>query len=501
MSNELSLSSSRSLTSSENSSSISSSSENSSSGSLSNEKKIRNKKNYRKNVVNVNTEYVKNFLSRSKSSIIPKPFQTTQLERVNLDERGSVKSIKRRIIFNRKFNHKQLFNYLRINECVSLKRIYLLNPGIRQSFATIRQIRYNLDENTNLIPFQEEDSFINENSLKIHYISRSEEYKITDHWGQRKLFINELYFLTNFSEENSVVFYVGAAPGNHTNYLSELFPDIIFYLFDGANFETIPEENKIIINNNFFDNDNAKQVRELIDEKYSDRFIIFISDIRSLEAASKNISKLEKDEKVLKDMEIQREWVNIIRPNVCMLKFVLPYSTENYKEVEYLDGNLYFQPWQGATSSESRLIINNIPKDGPLQIRKYNIEDYESYLFAYNTVIRTTYFKVEDKYLKSGISYDHCGDCAYEIYVILNYIKKIMNSDSIDDFREIANKISYHCSSNKNDIRKLVLDNDIYFDSEYRKWAEFKESDLRTDIFECNNKIKHFYYIKYIIDN
>jgi hypothetical protein len=57
------------------------------------------------------------------------------------------------------------------------------------------------------------------------------------HWGQRKLFLNELELLTKYGEEEDVVLYAGAAPGRHIEHLSrEFFPTLRFVLVDPAPF-------------------------------------------------------------------------------------------------------------------------------------------------------------------------------------------------------------------------------------------------------------------------
>ena len=57
------------------------------------------------------------------------------------------------------------------------------------------------------------------------------------HWGQRKLFLNELELLTKYGEDGDVVVYAGAAPGRHIEHLSkELFPTLKFVLVDPAPF-------------------------------------------------------------------------------------------------------------------------------------------------------------------------------------------------------------------------------------------------------------------------
>ena len=54
------------------------------------------------------------------------------------------------------------------------------------------------------------------------------------HIGQRKLFDNELQFLTNqlAATDNAIVVYAGSSPSNHIYYLHTLFPNVKFLLVD-----------------------------------------------------------------------------------------------------------------------------------------------------------------------------------------------------------------------------------------------------------------------------
>eukprot|EP00961_Rhodomonas_salina_P002887 39493-Rhodomonas_salina.1 len=58
------------------------------------------------------------------------------------------------------------------------------------------------------------------------YRRRQGEEKTVVHWGQRKLLLSELEFLTAHGAAGATVVYAGAAPGTHTRYLLELFPDL-----------------------------------------------------------------------------------------------------------------------------------------------------------------------------------------------------------------------------------------------------------------------------------
>src|SRR5688572_5255739 len=50
------------------------------------------------------------------------------------------------------------------------------------------------------------------------------EKKTVIHWGQRKLLLSEIEFLTWHAFHGCAVVYAGAAPGTHIPYLCKLFP-------------------------------------------------------------------------------------------------------------------------------------------------------------------------------------------------------------------------------------------------------------------------------------
>lgn len=99
---------------------------------------------------------------------------------------------------------------------------------------------------------QKEDRYETVCSGHSKYKSRSGEAKTVEHWGQRKLLMSEIEFLTNYATDNCTVVYVGAAPGTHINYMSNvLFPKLNFILIDPLRFN-VSETDKIKIVNEWF---------------------------------------------------------------------------------------------------------------------------------------------------------------------------------------------------------------------------------------------------------
>jgi hypothetical protein len=60
-----------------------------------------------------------------------------------------------------------------------------------------------------------------------------------NHWGQRKLLLSEIEFLTDWAplDRDSIVVYAGAAPGTHIAFLAEMFPRLSFVLVDPSEFK------------------------------------------------------------------------------------------------------------------------------------------------------------------------------------------------------------------------------------------------------------------------
>lgn len=243
---------------------------------------------------------------------------------------------------------------------------------------------------------------------KEEYKSRKNDKKTVLHWGQRKLFLVELEFLTMYAKPNDVVVYVGAAPGNHTYFLTLLFPFIRkFILIDPSDFYVKPTENIKIIKG-FFNRD-RDDIGDILSEFSSDN-ILFISDIRS--ASPFEEDDLTVETKVKQDMQNQMDWTLKLKPRMSMLKFRLPWEDG---ETEYLDGDIYYQPWAPSTSTETRLITDGKNK------KMYSNRDYEQRMFYFNIHTRTNLYKHPIKGIK-GL--DCCYDCATEVYIWNMYLEK-----------------------------------------------------------------------------
>jgi len=276
------------------------------------------------------------------------------------------------------------------------------------------------------------------------------EFKTVLHWGQRKLLLSEIEFLTLFANNNisninnnnvkdnddgdkQVVVYVGAAPGRHIPYLSDLFPQLIFHLYDPVKFD-ITANNKIKIFQQLFSNADA--------EKYVGQNILFISDIRSVDYES--VSEDEYHKGILRDLQTQEQWYITIQPYKALLKFRFPYTND---QTDYLDGDVYFQAWSPVSSTETRLVPSGFTVDyntGKSIVNKkvYDHIKYEQQLYYYNNVTRVALYphNVKSKEL------DHCYDCQCEIHTLGQYLKAYGYPYSTTDISEMSSEITHFLS-------------------------------------------------------
>jgi SAM-dependent methyltransferase len=287
------------------------------------------------------------------------------------------------------------------------------------------------------IPIKNMFRILPNNMQRKKYHRRTKEVKNVLHWGQRKLLLSEIEFLTIFLTKNIntdkkiYVIYAGAAPGTHILYLSNLFPMVYFELYDPRDFS----RNIIVTNNNintyvqYFTDETANKWKSI---DHHDKLILFISDIRTGDTETMNSDEVE--ERVIIDNQMQMNWYNIMKPKLSMFKFRLPYNSDN--KTENLDGDIYLQAYAPATSTETRLIVGEDAK-----LKLYDDREFEEQLFYFNNYERVCNFNnllfdtpINKKY---GIKNNYDG--ASEIYILEKYLKLFdkvfakqdMNNDTV----------------------------------------------------------------------
>ena len=288
------------------------------------------------------------------------------------------------------------------------------------------------------------------------------------HMGQRKLFLSEMEFLTKYAKKGDLVVYVGAAEGFNTPFLIDLFAylDLEFHLYDPRNFAKEfyldKYKNRVKIFQQFFEDKDAQRYISpdnipptKLGDKYrrnKPRRILFISDIRiheigenideimkikwSMTEEGKSKKEIEEaiidketvvDAMIMNDMELQKKWLEIIRPEWSMLKMRLPFYQ---KKVKYLDGTIYLQVWEPAgSSSETRLYVDGKNR---LRERTYNLADYNDKSFYALKITKNRYYNHGIPEVLA-LGFDYCYNCASEIHILSEYLKStnMFNKDNV----------------------------------------------------------------------
>lgn len=262
------------------------------------------------------------------------------------------------------------------------------------------------------------------------YRRRKSEYKSVNHWGQRKLLMSEIEFLSLYAASGDWVIYAGAAPGNHLNYLADMFPDLSFLGVDPSPFNArnVPFEEhdprwarreelgqpakRVECQQRFFTDADCELFKNRTD-------IVFISDVRT--ADWKVMTEDEVEKAVYDDQNMQMRWVEQMNPRFSMLKFRLPWGDG---ETEYLDGEVFLPVWGPITTTETRLVT----RQGAAR-RMWNNRLYEEQLFYFNTVTRVSYYGHD--VAAAGLC--HCFDCASEVRILRAYLGRTYSvSDGLE---------------------------------------------------------------------
>jgi hypothetical protein len=292
----------------------------------------------------------------------------------------------------------------------------------------------------------------------------------TQHWGQRKLFLSELQFLTEcwtakvIRQDQRVYFvYAGAADGKHICELLRYFPSLIFILVDPEKFfltctsaemcrvnssevvekirasasAPVEKQTHFYIINELFTNELAQRLREL-GEAHP---LLFISDIRT---TSKE--KAPEDLDILWNLAQQYNWWRLLRPAAGLLKFRLPWYSEleqipetiqadfdrvrdqidflaDYQkhQLTYFSGTVLLQAFSPKSSTETRLLVWG---ESAADTAVYLPENYDDHFFFYNNIDRG-YIIHDNPYADRALGFDHCNDCALEAHIWQRYHKEV----------------------------------------------------------------------------
>lgn len=223
--------------------------------------------------------------------------------------------------------------------------------------------------------------------------------RTTRHFGQRKLLLSEVEFLSRRLRPGDTVVYVGAAPGIHVPFLAALFQRERprFELYDPREFRMREPGNipKQLPSWNPAGSDATPQVqdrhqtlktiathREFFTEATARQYagrddVLLVSDIRT----GTDGPELPSDATVAADMAEQERWVFAMEPRAILLKYRLNYTRA--EPVPYIEGRVCLQAWTGTHSTEARLEAARPYRRAPADARAH-----EERMFYLNTVLR-----------------------------------------------------------------------------------------------------------------
>ena len=261
------------------------------------------------------------------------------------------------------------------------------------------------------------------------------------HWGQLKLFMSELQPLVYYGDINSFseIVYVGAAPGEHTYVLAQMFPQFNFHLYDKQTFDRRLEKMKNVkLYKKYFEQEDIEYWKK------STKKIFFISDIRSLNYQGKSKNRAKAEQIVWENMKLQQSWYEEIKPYAGLFKFKLPYMT-SYNLAQgsirnYLDGIIFRQVFQRPNSSETRLFVRG------MGYSDWNIETYEKKLFYHNAVVREKALYKNPIDLSNNPVYKEKGftnnyDSVCSAMILKDYLQKVNAEVNISNVRSLIDYI------------------------------------------------------------
>jgi hypothetical protein len=235
---------------------------------------------------------------------------------------------------------------------------------------------------------------------RLPYRRRPFELKGVIHWGQLKLMLSEIQFLSEHGHFSNTIVYAGAAPGTHIKFLSKMFPKHKFILWDPRAFNVTGP--MIETHEEYFTDEVAKT--------YANQDILFISDIRTGDSKDE---KCDFEGRVRIDMEWQMNWHKIIRPAMAMYKFRLPYASGKTK---YMDGTLQMQVFAPTSTTELRLIV---PQD--MRTKIYDNDEVEEQMYYFNYFTRPKWFGQPLR----CCHLDGCWDCTAMMEIIKKYLSNV----------------------------------------------------------------------------
>lgn len=314
------------------------------------------------------------------------------------------------------------------------------------------------------------------------YKARETEAKTVCHWGQRKLMLAEMEFLTRYYNEARTVVYAGAAPGTHMVCLADLFPKLRFVLVDPRPFSShlVKAQGRLLLEGTKEPRIEIRQglfTDEMATEFSKRAGVLFISDVRTSDdhdvgaqgargragkraggpldaepsAGLAQASVLYPSQQYVQgDMERQQAWHRLMRPLASSFKFRLPWDDGT---TTYLRGDIHLPVWGGPTTTECRLFVETGGQDGGGEAEAgsaggagtatYDNRRFERQMFYFNTHRRIARYKHDfTEFYKCC-----CFDCTSEATILMAYLGVVrqITADLAKDVADLSMRLDKEC--------------------------------------------------------
>lgn len=242
--------------------------------------------------------------------------------------------------------------------------------------------------------------------------------------GQRKLLLSNVLALSlavddmrKRSDPRRIQLIVaGASPGIHLPVLmkhlkkSNIGDNIDIHLFDPKRLHrsaanVVCRSDNMSFTQDVFKDSDALHWSRRDTQKHC---LIFLSDVRS-DIHGKHEHGRVDEEKIDRDMHMQKKWVEQMRPDYSMLKFHARHATRDNPDVpptfSYLAGPLYKQGYTDLFSAECRLFVTK----ADIRDTTYSTAAIERHMYYHNRTLRPQTYSVHGEELQF--------DDAFQAYV------------------------------------------------------------------------------------
>eukprot|EP00049_Salpingoeca_infusionum_P007835 m.126679 g.126679 ORF g.126679 m.126679 type:complete len:644 (-) comp13840_c0_seq2:2795-4726(-) len=296
-------------------------------------------------------------------------------------------------------------------------KLYRNNIHLRQVFLNSQELAVvgrELQEDDRIVQYDMDGRLF----PRTPYQRRKGHAKTTEYWMPRQLFLLDLEFMLNYGHLADTVVVSAGQSCTHINALAEIyFPKHYYIVFVAQDTRIEPAPNVDLIRRSMDESDC---------HAFAERTILYINQpVVSDDLHVKGLGQA---------MVSQRNFVNIMQPEMSRLRFLLPWPEKGQpgQVYHYFDGILRYGIFGVLTGTEISLDVSDTRS-----VRAYDTKDFEELMFHHNTLTRPSYFEHD---IPPGSGLDHCYDCSCEIRIFKRYLHDHM-ADKLKTDEEIREEV------------------------------------------------------------